>query len=322
MTVTQYPLDKALLVAAWLEALFYGVFVCVFFLGVYINLTSKKVHNTHNRIMFGISIVMFLIASMHLGMNCFRLIKGYVDFRLVPGGPVGYLGILSTWDHIFKDTLYATQSILGDAVGVYRCWILWSGDYRVVIVPFMLLIVSTVSGYMVCGLYTTVDPAATVFDPRLTNQITIFYATAVAQNIITTGLMATRLWKVETESARYRQGGGSLLPVLKIMVESASLYLFVEAILLSLYAANLNSQYILLEIVTPIVGITFNAIAIGISLRSRQQSVNLSSMERTADRDRHTVGSIPMRHIVMSRSKTGSEEDIDTYSKDAVFTEP
>ncbi|KAJ7272946.1 hypothetical protein C8J57DRAFT_1316076 [Mycena rebaudengoi] len=311
MAVTQYPLDKALLVATWLEALFYGIFFCVFCLGVFINLTSKNVHNTHNRIMFGISIVMFWIATAHLGMNCYRLIRGYVIFRLDPGGPVGYLGILSTWDHIFKDTLYATQSILGDAVGVYRCWILWSGDYRVAILPFMLLIVSTVSGYMVCGLYTTVDPAATVFDPRLTRQITIFYATAVAQNIITTGLMAFRLWQVEKQSARYRKGGGSLMPVLEIMVESAALYLFVEIILLSLYAANLNSQYILLEIVTPIVGITFNAIAIGVNLRSRQQYVNPGSVQRTFDRERQTISSVPMRHIVI---QIESEQVNDTYS--------
>jgi hypothetical protein len=106
---------------------------------------------------------------------------------------------------------------------------------------------------MVCGLYATVDPAATVFDPRLTNWITVFYSIAVVQNIITTGLMALRLWQGEKQSARYRLGGGSFLPVLQILVESAALYLFVEILLLSLYAVNYNAQYVLLEMVTPIV---------------------------------------------------------------------
>jgi hypothetical protein len=57
---------------------------------------------------------------------------------------------------------YATQSILGDAAAVrtielhaprttdcppdlkvYCCWILWSRDYRVIIIPTIMLIAST-----------------------------------------------------------------------------------------------------------------------------------------------------------------------------------
>jgi hypothetical protein len=107
---------------------------------------------------------------------------------------------------------------------------------------------------MVCGLYASIPPDATVFDPRLTNWITTFYSIAVAQNISTTGLMAWRLWQGERNSARYRMGSrGSLMPVLRILVESAALYLFVEILLLSLYAVDCNAQYILLECVTPIV---------------------------------------------------------------------
>ena len=86
--------------------------------------------------MFGIGVIMWTIATMHLGifsslkvtnvfvdsrlqgMNCFRMIRGYVDHALTPGGAVAYLGNLAPWDHVFKDTLYATQEIFGDAVAV------------------------------------------------------------------------------------------------------------------------------------------------------------------------------------------------------------
>ena len=43
------------------------------------------------------------------------------------------------------------------------------------------------------------------------------------------------------------------MPILLILVESASLQLVVELILLILYSINYNAQYILLEIVTPLV---------------------------------------------------------------------
>ena len=68
--------------------------------------------------MFAIGIVMFTIATVHLAMNCFRMINGYVVHAADAGGPVGYISALAPWHHVFKDTLYATQEILGDAVAV------------------------------------------------------------------------------------------------------------------------------------------------------------------------------------------------------------
>ena len=51
-------------------------------------------------------------------MNCYRMIMAYVIKRDEPGGPAAYIGALAPWDHVFKDTLYATQEMLGDAVAV------------------------------------------------------------------------------------------------------------------------------------------------------------------------------------------------------------
>lgn len=51
-------------------------------------------------------------------MNCYRMVMAYVIHRDAPGGPAAYIGALAPWDHVFKDTLYATQEMLGDAVAV------------------------------------------------------------------------------------------------------------------------------------------------------------------------------------------------------------
>lgn len=75
----------------------------------------------------------------------------------------------------------------------------------------------------------------------------------MVQNIITTGLMAYRIWKSHRQSAEYTTGKGNLMPIFRILVESAALQLVVEIILLALYSSNINAQYILLECVAPIV---------------------------------------------------------------------
>lgn len=111
-----------------------------------------------------------------------------------------------------------------------------------------------VSGYSVCGLYPTEDPNSTVFDPRLQHWITTFYSISVVQSGMTTSLMAFRIWQTDRRSAKYRTNKeGNLMPILRILVESAAAQFVTEIILLALYAANYNAQYLLLEPVTPMV---------------------------------------------------------------------
>lgn len=109
------------------------------------------------------------------------------------------------------------------------------------------------SGYTVCGLYPSIIPGATVFDPRLANWILTFYAIAVVQSALTTGFMAYKIWKTDRQSSGYRTSKSNLIPIVRILIESASLQFVVEVLLLALYVANYNAQYILLEIVTPLV---------------------------------------------------------------------
>ena len=67
---------------------------------------------------------MFVIATIHLALNASRTVAGYVDHGLTPGGPVAFIAPLRPWDHVLKDTLYATQESLGSAAAVgffYLC---------------------------------------------------------------------------------------------------------------------------------------------------------------------------------------------------------
>ena len=71
------------------------------------------------------------------------------------------------------------------------------------------------------------------------------------------GLIVYRILQINNGVASQditRVGGNrKLTRVVRILVESAALQLVVEFVLLVLYAANENAQYILLELVTPLV---------------------------------------------------------------------
>jgi uncharacterized membrane protein len=328
MPKNDVPFDITYLVSIWLEALVYGFFVCIFCASCYVNITLRSTQDAHSKIMFGVSALMFLIATLHVSMNCYRMVMAYCINRLSPGGPVGYISQLAPWDHVFKDTLYATQEILGDAVAIYRTYVVWGRDWRPVLVPGCLIIVSLVSGYTVCGLYPTEDPNSTVFDPRLTHWITTFYAITVVQSGLTTSLMAYRIWQTDRRSAAYRTNReGNLMPILRILIESASIQFIIEVILLSLYSANYNAQYLLLEMVTPLVGITFGAITIRIALHQSKTFTGSSSKGnlshvRSNGEQIATIGSIPMRNMPININITKDiEAHVDQASEPENFSD-
>ncbi|KAJ7167683.1 hypothetical protein C8R46DRAFT_1218609 [Mycena filopes] len=294
-----FSLIRSFIVSIWVEGVIYGFFVCIFALSLAVNLWTPKRQTPHSRAMFIVGIITFILATIHIAINCMRMLRGYVDHSSLVGGPVGYLGILSQWDHVFKNIIYATQSILGDSVAIYRCWVLWNRNFLVVCVPFFMVFGSAVSGYMTCAIFARIPAGSTVFDSSLDAWVKTFYALAVAQNIITTSLMAWRIAATERQSSAYRLGQGNLMPILRILVESAALYLVAEMILLILYASNNNAQFIALESITPIVGITFNAITIRITMRSQT-----SSSAPTTESHHQTIGSLPLRPIAVNITST------------------
>jgi len=293
----QLSLARGYIVSLWLETLFYGFYLCLFCVSLYVQVSMSKSQNIHGRIMFGVGILMFIIATVHISVNSYRTIYGYVD---APDGAVAFLGILQSWHSILTATLYATQSIMGDAVAVYRCWVIWARNYRLAALPFALLIVSIISGYMVSAFLAMGRTGETIFNERLNRWIKVFYAVAVIQNTMTTSLTAYRLWSVERASGEYRVHGGSFLPVVRILIESAALYLAAEIVLLAVYCAGSFAQYIIIDSIPPIVGITFSAIAIRVTWRSHEDHLLRTTNSKASTEFRATVGHIPMQRIAVT----------------------
>lgn len=122
------------------------------------------------------------------------------------------------------------------------------------------------SGYSTAALYRTIDATASIFDPVLLHWISAFYATSFVQSFLTTFLMAYRIGMADRKTAKYRTSSGSLMPVLRILVESAAFQLVIEFIVLILYACNHNTQYILLETITPSVVRTLSPVSLQLEL--------------------------------------------------------
>lgn len=92
-----------------------------------------------------------------------------------------------------------------------------------------------------------------IFAPNIQHWVQTFYSLAVVQSALITGLMAFRIWQTDHEGAKYRVSEGRLMYVVRILVESAAFLLAFEVILLGMYIANYNAQYILLDAIATVV---------------------------------------------------------------------
>ncbi|KAF5334739.1 hypothetical protein D9758_016893 [Tetrapyrgos nigripes] len=268
------------IVAGWIEAVAYGFLFCMFCVTLYFTFggSSRRSYDAHSRILLGISTSMFLIATFHACIGCYRLVAAYVfNGRNPRGGPAGYLGNLGHWDAILYEVLYATQEVLGGAAAIYRCWVLWNKQFKIVALPIALLIVTIVFGYWTDALFAIAGTNESTLDEliQLKHWIRTFYSVAVVQNILTTGLMIYAIYRnyKQTVGANLRSFGGIRMTwLMRTLVEAAALQLLIELLLLMLFLIGTNIQYIFLDAVVPVIGITFNAMTISYRLRILTES--------------------------------------------------
>ncbi|KAG6808434.1 hypothetical protein H0H92_004129 [Tricholoma furcatifolium] len=222
-------------------------------------------------------------------------------------------------DKIFLLAAYIEEN-LGSAAAIYRCWVLWNKDWRVTALPIALLLMNTVVGYYICSTYASIDPTATVFNYRLDRGIKTFYSTAVVLNVTTTGLLSWRIYMTHRSSSVFNAvKKGYLLSVLQILLESAALQFIVEAVLLILYCSIMSAQYMVLESVVSIVGITYMAIALRLRLHMVSESNSQMSTSRGTSQVQ-TIGSVPMQRIHINIKQDVEKQDAeDIASVDAVY---
>ncbi|KAJ8690591.1 hypothetical protein PTI98_012007 [Pleurotus ostreatus] len=156
-----------------------------------------------------------------------------------------------------------------------------------------------------CALFVQIDPTVSVCTDRLNAWIQPLCSIAVVQNVVTTSLMAFRIWHTSARSAQYKTGS-YLLPVARILIESAALQLVVEILLLALYSRTWRVSPWLSGHAMGLIyeqGITFNAITIRIKLRANSTAFSRSDPVQT-------IGCMPMKRIKVDIT-TQMEDDTD-----------
>ncbi|KAF4573439.1 putative NRPS-like protein biosynthetic cluster [Pleurotus pulmonarius] len=112
------PLDKAKILAIFLETLLYGIFFTLFWLTLLVLILRGDGGQTQRRQLVPLGTVMMVIATAHLIIDFVRVVEAFVAKGNSPIDANAYYEMISHPLHVVKTALYVTQTIIGDAVVV------------------------------------------------------------------------------------------------------------------------------------------------------------------------------------------------------------
>jgi len=135
-----------------------------------------------------------------------------------------------------KAALYLTNSLIGDAILIWRLWIIWGRNLWLT-VPFIFLFSATaVAG--VTG-FTNLGRLNLVFLPSVINWLTASWCLSIATQFGATLLIGYRVWK--STQGTSKGIGVSRLAIIWILIESGAIYSVTTILMLGFSRANIGA---------------------------------------------------------------------------------
>ncbi|KAG1728776.1 hypothetical protein EDB19DRAFT_1913648 [Suillus lakei] len=273
------PLDTATIIATSLEGILYG-FSVLMFMGTIWALTYKRSMQDINRPITAVAILLFMLSTAHMVVDIIRIEDGLVTYRdTFPKGPAAFFADISQKTYVAKNALYICQTLLGDGVVIYRCYAVWQSIW-VIIIPSMLWCSCAVTGsFAVSHAAQATSNAGNIFAKDTALWITAFFASTLTTNLMGSGLLAYRIWMMERNVSAIRATKSTMMPILHVLVDAAILYSVVLLTTLICFARSSNAQYIMLDMIMPVISIAFYMVLI---------RVTITKTERATSRQYHT----------------------------------
>ncbi|KAF7792585.1 hypothetical protein EIP86_003679 [Pleurotus ostreatoroseus] len=264
----QIPLDRAYLSAIWLETLFY------------VMLTIRRRTPKINKLLVLIATTMFCFSTAHVSLGFQRLIEGFIVLRNQPGGPAAFFSDVSIPANVVKVGIHTVNSVIGDSVVVWRCWLVWSKDWKMCVLPIVLIIASAVCGFAQTVYFAKAKKLHSAFAHILQVWNGSLFSLSLATNVTVTVLIALRVWYM------FRFDGVSLhnfryWRVLLIIIESGMVYSIALICEITLYFLDSNAFYIVYDPIAQLTAIVPTMIIVLAAMQLTSNDVHSRLTRRT-----------------------------------------
>lgn len=226
--------EKSNLAGTMIGAMSYGVVVVLFFhcMGALLDPTNR----TNKGIKWALvahTVATFLFVTVATGMNFDYQSIAYIDNREFPGtsghapGPIGYQdSIFAHADNVVPNIMFLLNTCLTDGLLLYRCYLVYTMNYWVVVIPCLMYLTSLAMGITL--VYQTSQPLHFIRNAITFDFGIPYFSIALAFNILVTLMIVLRL-VFHTRDFRKATGvsagsDGIYKAVLTMFIESCALY--------------------------------------------------------------------------------------------------
>jgi len=264
VTLSAAGFGQATLLGGLIGLTLYGVFFVLFCATLYVMSVRSKT-TPFNYPLSMAAIIIFSLSSVDAVLKSRRLMIGLL-YTPFPYTADEYFQLSYDWTYSMEVAVIELAMLTADAVLLYRVWIVWGNRWRFVAVNGLLWLASLAISTRVFQLQvmTTQSPGDISVVLPLEEWSVISQSLSLAQTVTATGLIASRLWLVDRAVSRYKQG--TLLPVIRIVVESGSIYGLLQLVYLPFMRTGIPTDELLVQLMCPTIGITFSLIIVRVGL--------------------------------------------------------
>ncbi|KAF7327291.1 hypothetical protein MKEN_00306600 [Mycena kentingensis (nom. inval.)] len=288
------PGDRESFIGVFLENIVYGIYFLLSIETAQAVAQRGRMHARNKRWWYTVvtMVLIFILVTLRCIIDTIRCVVAFKEDGIDFGPPNAPLGLITNSAWFFL-------TAVADAYIVHRTYVVWKGNWWVIIVPTGLFLANFGSSIWLIVAMIQFDPSRPVFVSKIITAVNTFVYLTLFTNVLCTGLISYRVITVRRRVAgvMYTKGGrgGDTLTkrIVTMVVESAAIYtaLLIGQLITNRVGSYIN--YIIVNCTSPTIGIVFSYII-----------VRVSRGAATGDSSDNTSGVV---HTSLSRDRNGNQ---------------
>jgi hypothetical protein len=259
-------LPEAYLAGLTSTCILYGISVATYYAcsrALFATATNRRKLTTLRWIMFAVATGMWVDATVGVGQMLQHMLNAFVHYKGEGGAEAGLSDIRDPMNIVHALT-YPFQAAMGDSFLLYRTWVVYDRNWTVIALPFLILIGDIFAGFGITAAELSLHsmPEATATHPKIVPWTTSFFTLTLCLNVLCTGLIIGRIWRVSRNTASVRITESRVQQIGRIILESGLIYTISSLIVVIVVVTRSTALYIASDSFIPITAICFHLIII------------------------------------------------------------
>ncbi|KAF9028365.1 hypothetical protein BDZ89DRAFT_1133678 [Hymenopellis radicata] len=258
-----------------LEILTHGIYTAIVSVALYSLFNrSKKLYSTSTHISLALLILtMYSLATIHVSVRWYWIRQALIVKGTTASSVVAALGDTRfLWLWMTSGIVASLNIFIADCILIWRCWCVWDGRWKVVIVPIMCTIIGIIfTGFFIYQEQPHPSAQWSSWGASI-NWGVPYFAMSLATTLLCTSLIVFRIWylgRVDALRTYHR--------IIEVIVESAALYAIALVVFLVFFVRDdLNTGYPQ-AVLYSITGIAPTLIVVRVASHPREHRSTLQS---------------------------------------------